>query len=58
MERSCQAQLLAEAAGKPISIDPHHAKATSELVGSHFAGFFSFKPIYDVLVRDEPDFLE
>ena len=58
MERSCQAQLLAEAAGKPILIDAHHAKATAELVGSTFAGHFSFKPIYDVLVRDEPDFLE
>src|SRR5205823_116530 len=28
MERSCQAQLLAEAAGNPVKIDPTHARAT------------------------------
>jgi ribulose-5-phosphate 4-epimerase/fuculose-1-phosphate aldolase len=58
MERSCQAQLLAEAAGSPISIDPAHAKATAGLVGNPFTGYVSFQPIYDVLVKEEPDFLE
>jgi ribulose-5-phosphate 4-epimerase/fuculose-1-phosphate aldolase len=58
MERSCQAQLMAEAAGTPIPIEHHHAKATHDLVGSDTAGFFSFKPLYDVLVREQPDFLE
>ena len=58
MERSCQAQLLAEAAGTPIPIDPDHAKATAGLVGNPFTGYVSFQPIYDVLVKEEPDFLE
>lgn len=58
MERTCQAQLLAEAAGTPVPIDPANAKLTAGQVGSPVAGFFSFKPIYDVLVKEEPDFLE
>lgn len=58
MERSCQAQLMAEAAGTPVPIDPDRAKQTADLVGSPISGFFSFKPIFDVLVKEEPDFLD
>ena len=58
MERSCQAQLLAEAAGTPIPIDPAQAKATAGLVGNPYTGYFSFQPIYDVLMKEEPDFLD
>ena len=57
MERSCQAQLLAEAAGRTVPIDPHHAKATAELVGKHGTGHISFKPLFDVLMQEAPDFL-
>ena len=38
MERSCQAQLLAEAAGTPVLIDADMASLTNEQVGSHAAG--------------------
>jgi ribulose-5-phosphate 4-epimerase/fuculose-1-phosphate aldolase len=58
MERSCQAQLLAEAAGTPVSIDPEMAKLTSGQVGSHFAGWFSFQPLYARIVREQPDLLD
>ena len=58
MERSCQAQLLAEAAGKPVLIDPEQAKLTSGQVGSHIAGWFSFQPLYDRIVREQPDLLD
>ncbi|MHB1787121.1 MAG: class II aldolase/adducin family protein, partial [Acidimicrobiales bacterium] len=57
MERSCQAQLLAEAAGKPILIDPDMAERTRGQVGSHLAGWFSFQPLYDRIVAEQPDFL-
>ncbi len=57
MERCCQAQLLAEAAGTPVPIDPAAAKATAGLVGNPYTGYFSFQPIYDVLMKEEPDFL-
>ena len=58
MERSCQAQLMAEAVGKPILIDPDMAKLTSGQVGTHFAGWFSFQPLYDRITREQPDLFE
>ena len=58
MERSCQAQLLAEAVGNPISIDAKHALETHKVVGSHLAGWFSFQPLFDLLLAEEPDFLD
>ena len=57
MERSCQAQLLAEAAGKPQLIDPEVARQTRETVGSPLAGWFSFQPLYDVIVEEQPELL-
>ena len=58
MERTCQAQLLAMAAGEPIHIDAEAAQVTHDVVGGAFAGWFSFQPLYQVIVRDEPDLLD
>ncbi|HLO88363.1 MAG TPA: class II aldolase/adducin family protein, partial [Nostocaceae cyanobacterium] len=58
MERSCQAQLLAEAAGKPIPITPESASVAHSQVGSSQMGWFSFQPLYDMIIRQEPDLLE
>ena len=58
MERSCQAQLLAEAAGKPVLIDQDMARLTSTQTGSNIAGWFSFQPLYARIVREQPDLLE
>jgi ribulose-5-phosphate 4-epimerase/fuculose-1-phosphate aldolase len=58
MERSCQAQLLAEAAGTPVHISPEAAELTASQVGSHVAGWFSFSPLYEWIVREQPDLLE
>ena len=58
MERSCQAQLMAEAAGTPVHISPEAARLTASQVGSHVAGWFSFSPLYDSIVREQPDLLE
>ena len=58
MERSCQVQLLAEAAGTPVLIDPEMAKLTSGQVGSHFAGWFSFQPLFERIVKEQPDLLD
>ncbi|MDZ8189822.1 MAG: class II aldolase/adducin family protein [Nostoc sp. ChiSLP02] len=57
-ERSTQAQLLAEAAGKPIPIDHEIATLTHSQVGTHSGGWFSFQPLYNKIVREEPDLLE
>lgn len=58
MERSCQSQLLAEAAGKPIPIAPEMAMKTREQVGNRFAGMLSFQPLWDRITREQPDLLE
>jgi ribulose-5-phosphate 4-epimerase/fuculose-1-phosphate aldolase len=58
MDRTCQAQLLAEAAGTPVPIDHDQAKHTAGQVGAHISGWFSFQPLYDWIVREEPDVLE
>jgi len=58
LERSCQAQLLAEAAGRPSIIKHETARLTQTQVGSHISGWFSFQPLYDRIVREQPDLLE
>ena len=58
MERTCQAQLLAEAAGRPVLIDREQAEKTAGQVGSHLAGWFSFQPLYDWITSVQPDLLE
>ena len=57
MERSCQAQLMAEAAGTPVKIEHEHALNTRATVGSSLAGWFSFQPLYDVIVAEQPELL-
>ncbi len=58
MERTCQAQLLAEAAGGVTPIDPATAAETARLVGPPMAGWRAFQPLYERLVADQPDFLD
>jgi ribulose-5-phosphate 4-epimerase/fuculose-1-phosphate aldolase len=58
MDRSCHAQLLAEAAGEPVKIDRAQAIATRGQVGTHFAGWFQFQPLLARILRDEPDLLD
>ena len=58
MERSCQAQLLAEAAGRPVPIRPEVAEKTATQTGGHRVGWIQFQPLYDLVVAEEPDLLE
>jgi ribulose-5-phosphate 4-epimerase/fuculose-1-phosphate aldolase len=58
MERTCQAQLLAEAAGTPVLIDAEMAALTETQVGSNIAGWFSFQPLYDRITREQPDLFD
>jgi ribulose-5-phosphate 4-epimerase/fuculose-1-phosphate aldolase len=58
MERSCQAQLMAEAAGTPVKIAPEMARLTQTQVGSHVAGWFSFQPLWDRVTREQPDLFD
>jgi ribulose-5-phosphate 4-epimerase/fuculose-1-phosphate aldolase len=58
MERSCQAQLLAMSAGGYTPIDDETASQTAKQVGSTMAGWYSFQPLYDWIVAQQPDLLE
>ena len=58
MERTCQVQLLAEAAGTPVLIDPEEAQKTAEQVGRPMVGWRQFQPLYEWIVSVQPDLLE
>jgi ribulose-5-phosphate 4-epimerase/fuculose-1-phosphate aldolase len=58
MERTCQAQLLAEAAGIPVLIDRDQAEKTAPQVGPPMAGWRAFQPLYDWIVTVQPELLE
>jgi ribulose-5-phosphate 4-epimerase/fuculose-1-phosphate aldolase len=55
MERTCQAQLLAEAAGTPVPIDHDVAERTAVQTGGHRTGWLQFQPLYDWIVAQQPD---
>jgi ribulose-5-phosphate 4-epimerase/fuculose-1-phosphate aldolase len=58
MDRACQIQLLAEAAGTPVPIPAAVARATAGLMGSAAMGRLNFRPLYADLVRAHPDLLD
>ncbi|MTK01493.1 class II aldolase/adducin family protein [Micromonospora sp. CP22] len=58
MDRSCQVQLLAEAAGTPIPLDPETARSTRDTIGSPGIARLNFRPLYADIVRTQPDLLE
>ncbi len=58
MERSCQAQLLAEAAGTPKLIPAEHAATTYKTVGTPLAGWFNFQPLYQTIIHEQPELLD
>jgi ribulose-5-phosphate 4-epimerase/fuculose-1-phosphate aldolase len=58
MERSCQAQLLAEAAGDPVPIADELAESVYEFTGTALAGWYSAQPLFDWIVAEQPDCLD
>jgi ribulose-5-phosphate 4-epimerase/fuculose-1-phosphate aldolase len=58
MERSCQAQLSAMAAGDPIEINDEYATYTQQMTGFPQAGWFSFQPIWEEISRNEPELFD
>ncbi len=57
-DRSCHAQLLADAAGTTVHIDPDQAATTRGQVGSEIAGLANFHPLWSWIVAEEPDLLD
>lgn len=58
MERCCQIQLLAEAAGTPELVPPDVARHTRATMGPPAMGRLNFRPLYADITRAEPDLLE
>lgn len=58
MDRSCQAQLLAEAAGTPVLIDADMARKTHAQVGAPRACYYAFQPLYAMITREQPDLFD
>ena len=57
-DRSCHAQLLADAAGRTVPIDHDQALTTRGQVGSEVGGLASFHPLWNWIVAEEPDLLD
>jgi len=57
-ERSCQAQLMAEAAGTTQPIPHDMALHTAGQVGSAPSGWFNAQPLFDVILNEQPDLLD
>lgn len=56
LERCCQQQLMVEATGqKPKLVPADRARYSREHVGSDYIGWLHFQPIYDHLVKTQPD---
>ncbi len=63
MERSCQVQLLASSAAgargtTPKPIGEASARQSFGIVGTPFAGWFQFQPLYARIVKEQPDLLD
>lgn len=58
MERSCQAQLLAMAAGDPVEVKPEWARSTRDQTGHSYAGWLSFQPLWQEICRTDPEICE
>jgi ribulose-5-phosphate 4-epimerase/fuculose-1-phosphate aldolase len=58
MERTCQAQLLAMAAGDPKPIRHDYASYTAQVTGNPIAGWVSFQPLWQEICRTDPELFE
>ena len=58
MERSCQAQLLAEAAGTPKLIPHEWAQYTRDNTAHQMAGWLNFQPLWDDICLSDPDLFD
>jgi len=57
-ENAARTQLLAEAAGTPQPLSHDVAKLTYEQVGQHSGAHYAFRPLWEKIVKEEPDLLE
>lgn len=59
LERCCQQQLLVDASGvTPKLVTPERARYSREHVGSEYIGWLHFQPIWEQLVKTQPDMFD
>jgi ribulose-5-phosphate 4-epimerase/fuculose-1-phosphate aldolase len=58
LERCCEIQLLAEAAGTPVLIDSRAARDAHDEQGTPLAGWFTAQPLFEAVINNQPDLLE
>ena len=58
MDRSCQSQMLAESVGKTKPIAHEAALIAQKQVGNPRVAWFQYQPLYDMIVREQPDLLD
>ena len=58
MNRCCEAQLLAEAAGTPTQWPPEDARWLASVLGSPTFGWLSFQTLWDEIIRSDPDLVD
>ncbi len=58
MERNCQAQLAAMAAGTPIEVRDDYARYTFEQTGHPMAGWLQFQPLWQEICRTDPELFD
>jgi hypothetical protein len=50
-------QFLAEPVRTPLQIDRENARPTRAINGTTFTGWFQFQPLWDQIVKEQPDLL-
>jgi len=58
MERSAQVQLLAKAAGQVVPIEHESAVLTHGQIGNDLAGWVNYQPLYEQIIREQPDLFD
>lgn len=58
MERCCQIEAIARSMGANQGLSDELASATRALNGTPLSGWFSFQPLYDFILRLQPDLVE
>jgi ribulose-5-phosphate 4-epimerase/fuculose-1-phosphate aldolase len=58
MDRTCQSQLLAMAAGTPVNITHESAVIAQKQVGNPRVGWFQYQPLWDLITREQPDLFD
>lgn len=58
MERSCQTQIMTELLGNSIELNTQEAERGYQELGNSDAGWFQYQPLFQKMLKEQPDFLK